>query len=226
MVKTSLTPGNRHILEHVARFRISTVDAIHALFYADKTRDGAMKAANRLVTDGLLQSFDINSRKIYQLTEAAASLIGSPRTSAEPLGVQSLRECFAMLCFCCLGEVKRKSLTPSEFRDAFPEFADAKGIAPWSQHYYAERRGDAARLGRATVDSGADTARVLRKCREIIHDAKNTPVLREIIAQRLFVLVVLTAEESKRCVLADAIRKDRLRSLVEVEVIPDLSIFL
>lgn len=222
MARIAPTPDQRHVLEHIARYRVTTVDALHAVRYALRTRAAATKATQRLVAAGLLQAFELRGRKFFQLTKSSAATVGAPSTAADPLQAQGLYEHYAVLAFCCLGSVRRERLTTSEFREAFPEFANASGISPSHQHYYLDTDHGVHRLGRATVDAGGDARRLLGKCREIVRHATETPHLRDVLRSGLFVLTILTPEEQKKAVLLDAMLSEPLGCFARVEVVPEL----
>src|SRR4051812_12307319 len=116
-----MTQSQLELLAHVARYRLTTVDALHAVFYDE--RAAAQKAASRLVTSGALWSYPIGRQSFYQLTRRGAAAVGAPKNIADRLGSQGLRSNYAMLAFCCLGEPLRERLMPKEFRDSFPALA-------------------------------------------------------------------------------------------------------
>lgn len=232
MVTGELTEAQKRILLHVSRYRLTTVDVLHRLFYSDATRGAAQKAANRLVESELLQSYEVTGSMIYQLTRATASEFGVPLNAAAPLRSQSLRENYAVLAFCCLSDndpansnAPRERLTPMEFRNHFPEFASAPGIKPENQFYYLDSHNGAPLLGRATVDSGADTERIHRKCRDILTHALRTAHLCELVDQNVFVISVLTAEDTKRKAIIEAVTRKPLGCLFRAYAIPELSRF-
>lgn len=224
MVKPN-SPGDfqKHILSHVARYRLTIDQAVHRIFYSDATRDAARKSLERLATKGLLQLDRVRNRNFYYLTPKASSLLGVPPTRADALGAQTLVENFAVLAFCCLGSDLRERLTAAEFSTAFPEFAQANGISPAHQHYYYDRHEQNWYLARATVDTGASLAAIRRKCRHIARHAANTETLCDMVAQRRFMVTVLTGEESKATALAESLAKEKTNIQYRVVLVPEIT---
>lgn len=210
MVTTEQASTPDLIKRHVERYRITTVDAVHHLFYAGKSREAAKKALNRMVDAEQLAPVPIAKRTFYQIH-------GTP-----PLTSQPLWERFAVLTFCVLRQPAHKRLTPQEFEDLFPEFANAPGISPAHQHYFLPLVGT-PRLGRALVDSDAEPDRVARKCRETFRDASATPGLVELLDARLFTISVLFAEPTKADAVASLLKDQNLGALFQFHVIPELN---
>lgn len=222
---TSTPPSelHKHILQHVARYRLTVDEAVHRLFYPNVTRDAARKSLERLSAKGLLQSDRVRNRSFYYLTPKACSLLGLPATRADSLGAQTLVDNFAMLAFCCLGQVLRERLTMPEFRQAFSEFAEAPGISLGHQHYYYDQLQENWYLARATVDTGASIATIKRKCRDIARHAANTPGLREILMQHRFMIAVLTGEASKAQALAQTLEPEETNVQYRVALVPEIA---
>lgn len=216
------TEGQREILAHVVRYRLTTVDTLHRLFFTGLTRDAARKAGDRLSDAGWLRPFAVRNRTFYQLTRQAATQFGVPKNAADPLDAQALTERYGFLAFCCLQPIQRKGLLPAELKLSFPSLAEAPGVSTAHHRFYVDIHEGTLRLGRATLDTGGEYTRLLRKCRGIVLQARRIPPLRQLIDQDLFVLAILTSEPSKRAVLLDAIAQNPLSIRVRVEHIPEL----
>ena len=87
----------------------------------------------------------------------------------------------------------------------------------------------APRLGRIFVDLGGDGLRFVRKVRDAIARDLGVPAFRSLVGQGGFVLTLLTAEETKRELIAASIQRarqsdPRIGDAFEcvVETIPDL----
>lgn len=221
-----VTPDSlqRRILEHVGRYRLTTPDALHRLFYDNRSRDAALKMATGLVKTGWLQGFDVgcHRRKVYQLTRRGAVTAGYPLSVADLVREQSLFEHYAVLAFCCLRPRLRARLTPPEFAKAFPEFADAKGISAAHQPYYIDTEEGPPRLARILIDNGGETARYVRKCRETVRAANQTPALQQLVSRDLFMVSILTLEQSKAQAIADVLARQELGPLFRIHVIGEL----
>lgn len=224
MVKPSTpTELQKNILYHVARYRLTVDQAVHRLFCPEMTRDAARKSLERLEAKSLLQSTRVRNRTFYYLTSKASSLLGIPPTRANDLGAQTLVEKFAVLAFCCLGNALRERLTPVEFKEAFPEFAEAKGISAVHQHYYYDQHGQDWYLARATIDTGGSLAAIQSKCRRFAKHAAQTHALRDMVTHRRFMLTVLTGEETKAIALAELLEKEATNIQYRVVQVPELT---
>jgi hypothetical protein len=220
----SLTERQREVLEHVARFRVTTVEAVDRLFYGDRTTAGALKLLQRLVDAELLAApIRLRGQNFYQLTPQGARHLGVSRRAAVEFNSQTLRERYSVLAFCCLQRVRREYLPPAEFAALYPEIADQAGVDSSHQYFFYTRMGGVVRLGQALIDVSADPPRVVRKCRATAFRILRTPVLKEKKDELL--LAILTAEETK----AEAIRRllaelgDRLPLATHVVVVPQMN---
>lgn len=197
-------PLPERIVRHVSRYRLTTADAIHKLFYQDKTREAAKKAANRLVSSGKLASIRLNrQRVIYCLPEAA------------PLASQSTWTNYATLLFCVFTDPPKQKILPKQFELHFPEIYCQPGVAPAHQHYFLTMTTPPI-LGRILTDSDASVERLLRKCRETIKWIEKTDHLRDLYGLSLFRIAVLVAEESKARDVRQALYSDVRSERVEV----------
>lgn len=203
-------PVSDMIKRHVERYRITTVDVVHRLFYPDKTREAAKKSLNRMVDARDLVAVPIGKRTFYQ------------RRGTPPVASQSLWERFAVLSFCVMHEPRCERLTPAEFSARFPEFATARGISASHQHYFLPLTG-LPRLGRAIVDSDAEPDRAARKCRDTFREASAVPGLLPLIDARLFVIAALFAEKTKADAVAARLQEANISEPFQFHVIPELN---
>lgn len=122
MVKArQLRAAERAILEHVARYRLTTPEILAAAH--DRTVEEASIELERLVEKGCLTAGCLTPADAmnvcYQLTPRAAEHLGHDPAFARPLALTARVECFAVAKFCCCGEQFRQLYTKKEFVTKF-----------------------------------------------------------------------------------------------------------
>ena len=127
---------------------------------------------------------------------------------------------YGVLAFCCLGKTVKPVFTRAEFIQAFSGFAELLDLG--QNHFYLDYDGKTARLGQILVEQGGEYQRLLNKCRKLIERGRELPGFQEIIADELFVISVVLAEDSKREMLHIQLRKNPLPVWCRVEVVSDL----
>ena len=102
MVRLSET--GRRIVRQAERYHLISVDAVHRLYYAERKRDSAKRALNRLVAQGSLNSYRPGRVAIYYPPDV------------KPKASQALWERFAVMTFCLLREPEKRLLSRSGSR--------------------------------------------------------------------------------------------------------------
>ena len=197
MVKSiELQERDMAILEHVSRFRMSTVPILRVRFYEDKEEDAVHSTVRRLVGGGYLASAKLKPprRVYYHLTGKAVRMMGLPSSLGNSLGEQALPTRYSVLCFCCRGTY-REPLLPLEFEEEFPECIDKR--IPKEPYYY-DNEGKAPRLSYLMIDLGADSGRIIRKCRRVFGERLKVQGFRSLIEGDAFSVTILTQQESKK----------------------------
>lgn len=213
-----LQPRDREILTHVSRYRLTTPEVVHRLFFADRGMEAAKSVLKRLNGSFLRSRPLFGKRRYYQLSPAGAALSGQPDEAAQPLGTNALPARFGVLEYCCLGfPSERPRFTRSEYAESFPELQDL----PFADYYLDIHKG-VTRLGRIIVELGGDHLRFLRKVREYMTRDTRCRPFAEMVRQDRFVLALVTAEESKRDAIIAAIERQPPAVPVRVECVPDL----
>ncbi len=192
----AITERQRDLLRHVARYRVTTVEAVDRLLYAGKSSPvAALNLLRRLVdSDYLAPPYRIVGRNYYSLSSHGARYMGVSRRAVIDTPAV-LRERYTLLAFCVLQQEIRRYLPPDEFSERYPQVAQQPGIDPAHQHYFITRRGQEQLLGQAVIDLAADPPRAVRKVRETMYRIIKTPGLAEM--RKNFQLTVLTSEPSK-----------------------------
>ncbi len=227
---TSGLPGDRgyEIIEHVARYRLSTPPVLYALFFRDDQcqENAVTKATSRLVERDFLRRHPLyQSYAYYTLGKRGAKTANlNAKRIGGPLGSQALHRELGMLHFCARRPAQRTKLTVREINakvDGYPELRH-RGLK--NDSYYIETNETGAqRLGLVWVDGGGPVDYILRKIQhEMIAPRMALPGLHERIEQDRFVLAIVTYLEDKQQQLLAAIKTLRTHVQFRVEVVPEL----
>ena len=194
----------RLTLQHVARYRLTTPEAVRTVpALRLKTNANALAWLRRLVAAGRLGEAPLDHHGSYfHLTERGARDVrrkphrGSRH--AGPLSESAKARAFALLAFCRLSGINRERLWPDELRKVVPGF-DPVGSA---STYCAERTDDSRKLGFVRVDAGGFGRwdRILATLAADLRSVAAEPALRTLIAARAFevTLVTVTPEKAER----------------------------
>jgi hypothetical protein len=197
------------ILRHVARFRMTTQQAVHVKFFAGKHRDAVKSTLRRLCgphldlssksrpRTGYLQSEQLDARRVYyRLTDRATKLLGVSKDLARPMGIQARIHRYAILWFLCIDRSgTRVPLNPRDFPDSFPACPDRLSR---SDFYIEDKKKGETRLGLIIVDSGRHRIRVFRNTANALDRVLSRGWLDDFIASRCFDLTVLTLTKTAR----------------------------
>jgi hypothetical protein len=221
MVKDiQLQDRDMKILEHIERFRITTRDVLHGMFYQGKQTDAVTSTLRRLRQAEYISSEILKPPRTfyYHLTRRATRMIGLPASFADSLGEQALPTRYAILRFCCGGQY-RPILRTSEFVNEFPECCDKH--VPKEPYYYDS--GDVPRLSYLMVDLGADAGRTVRKCRRAFGERLKVKGFRRLIEGKAFSVTVLTQQGSKKAAIEAALKRAKdFKYPIRIEAIPEL----
>lgn len=204
------------------RYRITTPQVLHQLFFPDSDRNAVTKVTSRLCAQEFLASHPLYGSNIYfSLGKNGARIFGLPaRRVAKPLGPQALYREYGTLAFCCLGDTQREKIRVRELIERFPAVA-ARSLD--ASHYYLDVEGEKIRLGYIWVEAGGPIDHIVRTVRdEIIEERRRVPALNEFITNSKFVVAVVTMRPEKRVAIADALRRVVTTAMFRVEVVPEL----
>ena len=201
-----LVDRDYEILEHLKRYRLTTRDVLHRLFFSDSEINAVSKVTSRLVKHGYMASHDWDAAKVYfTVGPEACRLFGLAKTKCKPLGPQAFPTELGALMFCCGGLVQRKRLLVSEIAKSQPNLL-GKGLD--SSHYYIEELdGGVKLLGYIRVDQGGPPDHIARKCAGDLEKRRKNDALRELIDTDRFVIAIVTGHSSK----ADRIKENLAR---------------
>ncbi len=208
------------ILEHIGRYRLTTTQVLHRLFFDGLSANAVKSTRRRLQEAGYIQSADLfGNQSYFYLTKKAAILVAAENYFSEPLGEQALPEYFGVLSFCCVNGNDREALSRTEFVEAFPELA-TQHVPRWP--YFIDDDSGHKRLGFVVVNQQRGFRAVIRQCRDIIQKRSIVPAFQSLILNDEFLIVIVTSKDGKRYALEQAIERRPLAVKVSVEVVPDL----
>lgn len=209
------------ILEHIARYRMTTIDVLHSVFFARNERDAVNSTIRRLRAAEYVASASLSAprRCYYHLANRGAKLLGISASKARALGEQALPSRYAILNYCC-AEESRDVLLPSDFAKEFPDCVQ-KGVA--KEPYYYDDANGVARLSFLMIDHGADAGRIIRKCRRVFGERLKIEAFRELIEGDAFSVTVLTSRETKKqSIEAARKRAEDFPYPIRIEVVSEL----
>lgn len=184
-----------HVLNHVARYHLTTTDALETLELPEpatyKQKYNALKHCTRM---GWLGSdWLIRGKRYWYLTGSLEEFAIASRHSG-PLSEPAKLRAYAMLSFCCGLNSSRHKLTRREISKHFPEL-DRIGLL---NRYYlnTENKG---RLGLVRYDLGHQGRwdRVIDATRQDIRSHLSKPAVRHLLSADRFEISVLTVLPQK-----------------------------
>lgn len=182
---------DQQILDHVTRFRLTTLESLQKAVLPELSRNALNKITNRLCARGLLRKYTlVHPTKYFMLGASAARAlgVGSQRTAA--LGPQSLPQEFALLAFATLGTKRHLRLDSSEIQARWPWMSAALVSVP-----HCIDQAEVLELIR--VDLGGPADHVARKCAADLAKRCRVSEFLPFVAAGQFRLVVITATSGK-----------------------------
>jgi hypothetical protein len=195
-----ISARDRQIVEHVARYRLTTVEVLRRIVIRGLSANAVSKIANRLCDSGLLQKFTLlHPTRYYLLGELGAKSLGIGTHRTIPLGPQSLPMEYAVLAYSALSKQPRKRLTSSEVRTLCPWLPAALVESP---HCLDEQQ---QILELVRIDLGGPADHVARKCAADVNDRRRIREFDPFITGGHFRLVVVTATKEKSASIRQAL---------------------
>lgn len=203
---------DREILQHVARYRLTTREIVQSLFMPDTDVNAVTKVLGRLVGARLLSRHTLHDvHQYWTLGVAGAHRLGLNEKRASALGYSALVEHYGVLLFCCQpGKPRRELLTPGEFEAQFPGHGH-----PSIQRaaYYVDEHKGVRRLGMIIVDRNGDPLRLIRKCMgELRRRRELIPAFLSRLRNRDVVCAVVTGDAERGQVLEQLWAKQEQKS--------------
>lgn len=195
-----LTARDRQIVDHVGRYRLSTVEVLSPVVLAGLSRNAVTKLVNRLCDGDYLQKYTLlHPTQYFVLGAAGANLLGLGLHRTAPLGPQSLPTEYGLLIYATLAKHPRTRLTKAEVLRKCPWLPPALADAP----HCADEQHDVLELVR--VDLGGPADHVARKCFADLNQRRRLRDFPPLVAQGRFRLVIITATKEKATAVRQAL---------------------
>ncbi len=215
-----LVDRDYEILEHIARYRLTTREVLHRLFFTDSEVNAVTKVTSRLVENRFLNRFDLHSGKSYFVfAPNSARLLGISLKKTNALGPQALVQNYGILQFCCLSEHPRERLLVQELAQ---RFTDLRGKHLRAGSFYIDSQSGETRLASIRVDHGGPSAHVVRKCRGDLESIVSNKAIAGLINEQRFMFAIITANEQKVSDIQEALKRQTWPVQFRVEAVPDL----
>ena len=209
------------ILEHLMRYRMTTREVLHQLFFPESEINAVTKVTSRLVRHKFLSKFELlPSHSYFVIGPEAAKVLGVSPNKCKAIGPQALLREYGTLLFCCKGEPARERLRVSEIRHKQPDLLH-RGID--SSHYYLDNDGETVRLAYIRVDHGGQPDHIARKCEEDISRRSSIPALASMIDADRFMIAIVTGHANKAEDIRECFRRRKWPVFFRVEVVEELA---
>lgn len=205
---------DREILQHLARYWLTTREIVQSLFMPETDISAITKVLTRLVGARLLSRHTLHDSHLYwTLGVAGAHQLGLGEKRASALGYSALIEHYGVLLFCCKpGKVQRELLTPEELNEQFPGHSH-----PSIQRatYYIDEHEGCRRLGMIVVDRNGDPIRLVRKCMAEMRRRRDLiPAFLSRFRNQDFVCAIVTGDPERKLVLERLLAQETQRSVL------------
>jgi len=195
-----LTARELEVIDHVARYRLTTVSVLCRTHLSGVSRGAVGKVVSRLCSADYLQSYPLfHPTRYYVLGTQGTKSLGLAVHRSLPLGPQSLPMEYAALLYATLGKQLRKRLNIREVLALYPWLPAALATAP---HCFDETHGVLELL---RVDLGGPADHVARKCLADINARRRLREFSPLVRSGKFRLVVITSTPAKAAALRQAI---------------------
>ena len=202
LTRPGLTDRDRKVIDHVARYHLTTIQALQKAVLHGLSSNAVTKIANRLTSAGYLQKFTLlHPVRYFMLGSGAAAMLGRSCRSGIAPGSQSLPTDYGLLAYATLGKQSRVRMGRSEVVLLCPWLPNHLSSAP---HCYD---GEKAVLELIRVDLGGSADHVARKCVADLRERLAIPEFARMVAQSQFRLVVVTATREKAIAIQQALNR-------------------
>lgn len=216
-----LVDRDYEILDHLRRYRMTTREVLHRLFFSDSELNAVTKVTSRMVDHRFLNRYELYSgRSYFVVGPESAKLLGLSPKKCKPIGTQALPREYGILLFSCMTDTPRERLLVSELHERLPNFTGKRSDCG---HYYLDNDGQHIRLAHIRVDQGGPPDHVIRKCREDLEMQIRVTAIRELIEQDRFLISIITATEEKAAAIREAIERHTWNARFRVEAVEDLA---
>jgi hypothetical protein len=191
------------ILDDVLRYRLTTVELARARHFGDASDDAARKALDKLAAEKWLRKIPLHgATRAYILAFIATQRLGIHRVAAKVPGLGALTRAYGLACYAARAGVEK--LTPSEWREQFPEL---HRDGPPAGCYFLESERGEPKVVHVHVDTGPNVRRIVPKIRRVVRARYALPLFAELIQERRFEIAIACPSEGKKLALEKALAK-------------------
>ncbi|MFN3194030.1 MAG: hypothetical protein ACE361_26210 [Aureliella sp.] len=220
--QAKFTDRDLEILDHLMRYRLTTREILQRLFFEDSDISAVSKVTTRLIDRGALNKGDLDGERVYYtIGSYGAEIFGLNRNKAKLLGPQARVDNYAILQFCCGGEITRQRLLVRELRPIFGGKIPPKKLRP--AMYYLDDEGAQKRLACIRVEQGSEPDHIVRRARDFLERAVTNPVLDRLVREHQFMITILTTYPQKKLQIEEAILRHSWPITFRVEAIDGLA---
>lgn len=210
---------DRLVLDHVARYRLTTIAALRRTPLSGLSRGAVSKIVSRLCGGEYLRSYPLSHpARYFVLGSEGIRALGLSSHRCRPLGPQALPMEFAAQAYATLGKRLRLRLLPIEVQARCPWLPDKLAAAI---HCYDEHE-DVLELLR--IDLGGPPDHVARKCMADINARRRLNEFSALARAGKFRLVVITSTPAKGAALRQSLNRHDWPAEVPIHfsIVPDL----
>lgn len=208
------------ILEHFMRYRVSTREILHRLFFADSEPNAVTKVTSRLVETNYLARYPlVATQSYYTLGFQGAKVFGLPVKRLGPLGPQALYTQLGILSYCHAPHSSRHRLRVADLQEKHPGLL-LKGLD--SSQYAVDSTTTPSVMFYIRVDGGGPADHVIRKLREDLKPRQQIPLCQALIEKNRFGLAVVTFSDAKKQQIHQKLQAEQFICPIQLEVCPIL----
>jgi hypothetical protein len=206
------------LLKHIARYRLSTFEAMSRLL--DREGEGPrhlrrllQKACDAGEMDTAMLHAGI---RYWYLTSTGAERLGIDSSRSGPLSEPAKIRAYALLIFCCLSDVSRHRLLPSEMNGQATSL-----FRPGMPSSYCFDPSEQGRMTLVRVDAGRNGRwdRIVQSVNQDRTSHIGFPEFRQFIEARRFEITILTVLPTKAERIARALKSESADNQIPVRVL-------
>ncbi len=228
--QVGLKGRDERILRHVTRYRLTTLDVVHHLFFEPegKCKETARTVVRRLRKHEpekgrpalLMRTTLVGRQPCYHLTPLAARMLGVPSAPTALIGTHARPIAYGVLLFCCLSDEPRRCESRAAMQDLYPEIAPC--FRPGQNFFLRTDQAGVERFGQIYVDLGAEARPFIRKVLKAYRRHCKHP---EFLSKHdeHFSFAIVTHSKSKRDALIRAARDLGVKVPITIAVRPLLA---
>lgn len=194
-----MEPDDRHIMEHLGRYRVSIRQILAMLKAVAHLSDASVSRLHRTGLIAINRGLPGN-RSIYQLTKRGAALIGVSEARARPFRSQALLKHLGILLFCHVDGAHRYRLEDDELRMIVGE------PLPEGAHCMAMFDGRVQVLNVYVPGQRTSIRSVTRRIREHLDEVRRLPKVRELLEAGNYGFAIVTQTTERRSAILRALR--------------------